>query len=236
MESNGANVGLRLVLLGAPGAGKGTQGKRLSKAYRVPHIATGDIFRRIMEYDTDIGREVGECLEQGQLVSDELAYKLVVGRMQEPDTENGYILDGFPRSLPQAELWQEYAEDINRPVDAVISIEVADEEIVTRIVARRQCATCGAIYNLKFDPPPDPQRCPKQDCNGELVRRDDDNEETIRERLRVYHETTEPIRAYYDELGLLQRLPADNLPPDAVYKKIEELLNALGVASGGGTG
>jgi adenylate kinase len=224
-------VAVRIVLLGGPGAGKGTQAKRLCEAHELAHIASGDILREHVANDTALGRKIDEALDQGHLVSDELACAVVFERLCRPDSAAGYVLDGFPRSVPQAESLGEWLERRDEQLDGVVLLDVSDEEIVDRIVARRQCPDCGAIYNLRLDNLEEGARCPRTGCDGTLVRRGDDNEETIRERLRVYHETTQPIIAYYEQLGLLKRVPGDGMSPDDVYLKIEDVLAAMGVVT-----
>ncbi len=224
-------MGVRVVLLGGPGAGKGTQGRRLSDAYDVPHVATGDIFRDLVKKDSPVAREVRQCLANGTLVSDDLAVRVTKDELRKSAYADGFVLDGFPRSTPQAEAFNEWNTRRGQPLDAALSFDVSDEEIVSRVLNRRQCPQCGAIYNLKSKPPRTPGRCDKNSCRGfGLVQRADDNEETIRARLRVYHETTEPILAYYEERGLLRRIPGDGFSPDEVFEKVEEVVSALGVA------
>lgn len=223
-------MSLRIVLLGVPGAGKGTQGKRLSLAYGLAHVASGDILRKHIARGSEVGQAIEKYMEDGHLVPDDLACAVVEARLAEPDCAKGYVLDGFPRSVPQAEQWDQWLAKRDEKIDAAINIDVADDDVVARIVERRQCPVCGTIYNLRFSPPPDPPHCGRPGCSGLLESRNDDTEHTIRERLRVYHETTKPILDYYDRKGLLIRIPSDELGPDAVYAKIEEALSALDTA------
>lgn len=224
-------MALRVILLGGPGAGKGTQGKRLSDAYEVPHISTGEIFRDIKRGTTRLALKVRPYLDRGQLVPDELAVDVATDRLRAMDCTNGYVLDGFPRTVPQAEAFDAWTQRRGQTLDAVLNLEVSDEEIVDRVLARRECPQCGAIYNLRSKPPRVSGRCDKSICRDvALVQRADDNEETIRERLNVYHEETEPLIAYYEAKGLLRRIPADGIGPDEVFEKIEEIVSALGVA------
>lgn len=220
-------MGLRIVLLGVPGAGKGTQGKRLSQAYGLAHVASGDILRKHIARGSEIGLAISEFMEDGHLVPDDLACAVVEERLAQSDCAQGYVLDGFPRSVPQARQWDQWLAQRGEHVDAAVNLDVPDDIVVARIVDRRTCPVCGAIYNLRFSPPPAPPNCGKAGCNGILERRDDDDETIIRERLRVYHETTKPIIDYYGQQGLLIRIPSDGLGPDAVYRKIEDKLNAL---------
>ena len=222
---------MRVVLLGGPGAGKGTQGRRLSDAYDVPHLATGDMFRELERKTTPIAQEVKQCLASGNLVPDELTVKLTKEELRKPVYADGFVLDGFPRSLPQAEEFYEWNTRRGKPLDAALSFEVSDDELVARLSSRRHCPQCGAIYNLKYKPPRVAGRCDKRTCSGVgLVQRIDDNEETIRVRLNEYHNTTKPILDYYEGRGLLRRIPSDGLTPDEVFEKVEEVVSALGVA------
>ena len=219
-------MGLRIVMLGGPGAGKGTQAKRMAAAYKLPHISTGDIFRAHLREGTPVGRQVKQYLDAGGLVPDALTCEIVADRICENDCAQGYILDGFPRSLPQAEEFQRLLESRGEGVDLAINVDVTDEEIINRLSSRRSCPKCGAIYNLKFSPPKKEGVC---DADGEtLVQRQDDREEVIRERLRVYHETTEPIIAYYEKQGILETVNGIGSTPDAVFAKIEEIIAVTG--------
>lgn len=220
---------LRIVLLGGPGAGKGTQAKRLCESHRLVHVASGDIFRDHVTNGTALGRQISAAMDNGQLVSDDLACAVVFGRLSQPDCAEGYVLDGFPRSMPQASSLDEWLAKRGEQLDTAIVLDVPDEEVVQRILARRQCPVCGAIYNLRFDKVTDGTRCERPGCDGVLVQRADDNEETVRERLRVYHGTTQPLLEYYEKKGMLRRIPGAGLGPDAVYRKIEDVLAALGV-------
>lgn len=221
-------MGLRIVMLGGPGAGKGTQAKQMADAYKLPHISTGDIFRAHLRGGTPLGLEVKQYLDAGRLVPDALTCQIVADRIAQPDCAAGYILDGFPRSLPQAEEFQRLLETRGERVDLAINIDVTDEEIVNRLGARRSCAKCGAIYNLKFSPSKREGVC---DVDGEpLIQRQDDQETTIRERLRVYHETTEPIIAYYEQQGILKTVNGTGSTPQAVFAKIEEIIAGAGAA------
>lgn len=218
-------MSIRIVMLGGPGAGKGTQAKRMAVAYKLPHISTGDIFRAHLREGTPIGLQVKQYLDSGGLVPDELTCQIVADRICSEDCSVGYILDGFPRSLPQAKEFQRLLATRGEAVDLVINVDITDEEIVDRLSSRRSCPKCGAIYNLKFGPPKQEGVC---DVDGEaLIQRVDDQEATIRERLRVYHETTEPIIAYYEEQGMLKTVDG-SVAPEAVFAKIEEIIAATG--------
>ncbi|MFO7973883.1 MAG: adenylate kinase [Candidatus Hydrogenedentota bacterium] len=214
--------------MGAPGAGKGTQAVRMAQRLEVPQISTGDIFRAHLRDGTETGKQVQQYLNAGQLVPDELTCAIVADRLQEEDCRNGYVLDGFPRSLPQAEALTKLLEARGEQLDMAINIEVPDEEIVERLAARRFCPKCGKVFNLKFSPSAKGDQCDTPGCDGKLEQRSDDTEETIRERLRVYHETTEPIIGYYERQGILRTVPAAQAGPDAVFAKIEKLLENAG--------
>lgn len=218
-------MGFRIVMLGAPGAGKGTQAKRIAATRSLPHISTGDIFRAHLRDGTALGKHVREYLDAGKLVPDELTCEIVADRLGEADCANGYILDGFPRSVPQADNLAGVLREQGERLDVAINIDVSDEEIIGRLTARRTCPECGRIYNLKFDPPKQEGVCDED--GAALVQRKDDQEETIRERLKVYHGTTEPIIAFYEEQGILKTVSGNQVAPDAVFAKIEETLAAL---------
>lgn len=217
-------MALRVVLLGAPGVGKGTQAKKLARQFEVPHISTGDIFRRHVEQGSELGTLVRGYMKNGTLVPDDLTCEVVESRLSERDCSDGYILDGFPRSMPQAAHLTEYLAEHGEGISLAISIDVPDDELTERLCARRFCPTCGAIYNMKFDPPANDARCDRNDCGEPLKQRADDTEETVRERLRIYHETTEPILAYYEARNQLQTIPGAGLAPAEVYERIGEVI------------
>ncbi|NUM54454.1 MAG: adenylate kinase [Candidatus Hydrogenedentes bacterium] len=219
---------MRIVLLGGPGAGKGTQAMRLAEAFGIPHISTGAYFRDQLERETELGERIREYMDSGSLVPDELTCEVVESRLKEPDCKNGYVLDGFPRSLPQARILDRMLAARGDSLDVAIDLEVPDEEIVARLTARRLCPVCGKIFNLKFDPPSsDGKRCDRTGCSGQLVTRSDDTEETVRERIRIYHRTTEPIVKYYKERGLLHVVVEGALGPDQVFAKVENVVHRL---------
>lgn len=223
-----AIMALRIAMLGAPGAGKGTQAKRVAETRGVPHISTGDIFRDHLRRNTALGAQVRQYLDSGQLAPDRLVCEVVAQRLAEADCAEGYVLDGFPRSVPQAEALGKWLDERAEGLSVTINLDVPDEEIIGRLTARRHCPKCGAIYNLKFSPPRRGVLC-DEDADTALVQRQDDKEETIRERLRIYHETTEPLLTYYRESGLLHSIPAQGLSPDEVFGSIEKVISALGV-------
>lgn len=218
-------MGLRIVMLGAPGAGKGTQAKRIAAAFSLPHISTGDIFREHLRTGTALGKQVQQYLDAGTLVPDGLTCQIVADRLAQADCAAGCILDGFPRSVPQAENLDAVLRARGVRLDVCVNIDVNDGEILDRLTARRSCSRCGRIYNLKFDPPKRADVC--DDDGASLVHRKDDQPETISERLRVYHETTEPIAAYYEKQGILKTVEGTNASPDSVYKTVEQVLTAV---------
>ena len=178
---------MKLIMLGAPGAGKGTQAKKIAEKYSIPHISTGDIFRANIKNGTELGKKAKTFMDQGLLVPDELVVDLVVDRVNQEDCKNGYVLDGFPRTIPQA-----------------IDVEVPDENIVNRMSGRRACVDCGATYHIVYAPTAKEGICDK--CGGELILRDDDKPETVLKRLGVYHEQTQPLIDYYTEAGVLREV------------------------------
>ena len=195
----------RLIILGDPGSGKGSQCKWITKEYNVPHISTGDIFRKNISEGTELGKKAKEYMDKGALVPDELVIDLLTSRLDEPDcVENGFLLDGFPRTLSQAEALSNYLTSKGIQIDRVINIDVDDEEIMSRALNRRTCSNpdCKEIYNMRDNPPKVEGVCDK--CGSSLFVRDDDNEETVANRLRVYHEQTEPLIKYYEEAGVLR--------------------------------
>lgn len=202
---------------------------RLAEAFGIPHISTGAYFRAQLERATELGERIRKYMDTGSLVPDELTCEVVEARLKEPDCARGYVLDGFPRSLPQARILDEMLAARGESLDIAIDLEVPDEEIVKRLTARRLCPVCGKIFNLKFDPPSsDGGICDRPGCTGQLVTRSDDTEETVRERIRIYHRTTEPIIKYYKERGLLRTVAGDTLGPDVVFEKVEEIVSGLG--------
>lgn len=221
---------LRIVILGAPGSGKGTQAKRISEKYDIRHISTGDIFRSHVQRSTDLGKKITESMTNGRLVPDEVTCEVVWRRLRESDCEVGYILDGFPRTLPQAHHLQEWLVRHDEQLDVALELEVPDAEILERTGARRSCATCGKIFNLKYDPPGSVPYCERADCPSSLIQRADDVEETLRERLRIYHSMFEPIHALYKRLDLLKTVEGAGLAPDDVFAKIDEVLLGIGAA------
>jgi len=207
---------MRLVLVGPPGAGKGTQAKYLAKHFGIPAISTGDIFRANVMQKTELGLEAKRYMDAGDLVPDEVTVAMVRGRLDEEDTAPGFLLDGFPRTVPQAEALKDMLSGLDTPLDAVLELRVDDEEVVRRLSGRRTCRQCGHVWHQEFDPPTDDGVCDK--CGGQLFQRDDDQPDTIRRRLEVYNENTAPLVGYYDERGLLVAIEATG-PVDGVTKR-----------------
>ncbi len=215
----------RILILGSPGAGKGTQAQRVAQQFDIPHISTGDIFRSNMERGTELGMKIEEYMHTGQLVPDTLACKVMAERLAEPDCAKGYILDGFPRSVPQAIELDNMVVQRAEALDMVIALVVDDTEIVDRLTARRTCPNCGKIYNLKYEQPKQHGLCDAEGCESiELVQRDDDTEGTIRKRLALYHRVTEPLLLYYAKRGLRRDIVGEHRSPDEIAAQIEKLL------------
>ena len=186
---------MKIIMLGAPGAGKGTQAKKIAEKYSIPHISTGDIFRANIKNGTELGMKAKTFMDQGLLVPDELVVDLVVDRVQQDDCANGYVLDGFPRTIPQAEALDNALSALGQKMDYAINVEVPDENIVNRMGGRRACVGCGATYHLVYAPTKVENVC--DNCQGELILREDDKPETVQKRLNVYHEQTQPLIDYY---------------------------------------
>ena len=213
--------------MGGPGAGKGTQSAKISAALDIPHVSTGAIFREHIEQETEIGREIKQLLQEGQLAPDDVTCRVLEQRIDKDDCRNGCLLDGFPRSVNQARALETILERLGSGVDLVINLEVSDDEVVERLTNRRNCPVCGAIYNLRFNPPGEFGTCDNPACEGaRLIQRDDDREDVIRERISVYHSETEPLLRYYRERGLLKDVRGEGRTPDAIFEKIESLLGA----------
>ena len=192
---------MKIIMLGAPGAGKATQAKRIAEKYGIPHISTGDIFRANIKEGTELGMKAKEFMDQGLLVPDEVTIGMLLDRIKKEDCVNGYVLDGFPRTIPQAESLTKALEEMGQKIDYAVDVDVPDENIVSRMSGRRACITCGATYHVQFAPPKAEGICDK--CGAELVLRDDDKPETVQKRLAVYHEQTQPLIDYYRRAGVL---------------------------------
>jgi adenylate kinase len=217
---------VRLVLVGPPGAGKGTQAHYVAAHLSIPAISTGDIFRRNVSQGTPLGQEAKKYMDAGDLVPDEVTIAMVRDRITEPDAREGFLLDGFPRTIPQAEVLEQMLGDIGAKLDTVLELVVDNEEVVRRLAGRRTCRTCGHVWHVDFDPPKVQDICDA--CGGELFQRDDDREETIRHRLEVYAEQTEPLVAYYGERGLLVGIDATG-PVEDITKRALDALRRFGL-------
>jgi adenylate kinase len=217
---------VRLVLLGPPGAGKGTQAQALSALWGIPQIASGDLLRAAVREGSELGREASSYMERGQLVPDELVLKLIAERFRKKDARDGFILDGFPRNVSQAEALAARLERAGLKLDKVVALMLPDEEIVNRISGRRTCKKCAAMYHVVFEPPAKAGVCDK--CGGELYQREDDAEGTVRERIKVYHAMTQPLLDHYGRLEMLAKVDGMGRP-DEVEKRV---LAAVGEAAG----
>ena len=195
---------MKIIMLGAPGAGKGTQAKKIAAKYNIPHISTGDIFRANIKNGTELGKKAKTFMDQGLLVPDELVVDLVVDRVNQEDCANGYVLDGFPRTIPQADALTKALAELGQKMDYAINVEVPDQNIVNRMSGRRACVNCGATYHIVYAPTKKENIC--DNCGGELILRDDDKPETVTKRLGVYHEQTQPLIDYYTEAGILREV------------------------------
>ena len=207
------------ILLGPPGAGKGTQAKLMIDKWNTPQISTGDILRAAVREGTALGVEAKGFMDSGGLVPDRVVIGIIAERLKEEDAADGFILDGFPRTIPQAEALQDILDDLGRNIDHVISIEVDDEELVTRLTGRRMCKGCGESFHVVFNPSAKEGVCDR--CNGELYQRDDDQEETIRQRLAVYSDQTQPLIAYYEKQGKLRRIDGTG-SIEAIFSRVLE--------------
>lgn len=213
---------MNLMLLGGPGAGKGTQAKKLIELLKVPQISTGDMLREAVAQGTELGKQAKSFMDAGQLVSDEVVIGLVEERLQKADTEKGYILDGYPRTVPQAEALDTIVRRLEKGLDHVIAFEVDDEELVKRISGRRTCGACGAIYHMIFSPPPQPDTCK---CGSkDLRQRDDDKESVVRQRIEAYHEQTAPLKDFYESRGLLRKVTGTGKKPEEVFEQVKKVI------------
>lgn len=212
-----------IILLGPPGAGKGTQAGAVSEKYNIPHISTGDIFRANLKDGTSLGLEAKKYMDAGALVPDELVVRIVGDRLNASDASGGALLDGFPRTVAQAEALSDYLSQKDRQVDHCLCLEVPDAVLVARLAGRRMCRGCGAGFHIEFSPPPADGRC--NQCGGEIYQRDDDMEATIQNRLKVYHEQTSPLVEWYKERGLLRAIDGQG-PVEEVKQRIFAALGA----------
>jgi len=214
---------MKIIMLGAPGAGKGTQAKMIADKFSIPHISTGDIFRANIKEGTELGRKAKEYMDKGLLVPDELVVNLVVDRLTWEDAKNGYVLDGFPRTIPQAEALTNALAEKGEKVDFAINIDVPDQNIIDRMGGRRACVSCGATYHIVNIPPKKEGICDV--CGAELILRDDDKPETVKKRLDVYHEQTQPLIDYYKAEGVLKDVDGTVDMKD-VFESIVKVLGA----------
>jgi adenylate kinase len=216
---------LNLILLGPPGAGKGTQAQRLAQDFRLPYVATGEMLRDAVRAGTELGKEAEKYMNNGDLVPDDVIVSLAVERIKQPDCADGFILDGFPRTVEQAKALDEELERMGRKLTAALFIDVPDEEVVRRISGRRQCVKNEQhVYHVEFDPPKHDEVCDQD--GARLIQRDDDKPETVKRRLAVYHEKTEPVISYYDERGVLRRFDGTRSPTE-VHDHIRATLATL---------
>ena len=213
---------MKIIMLGAPGAGKGTQAKKLAERYSIPHISTGDIFRANIKNGTELGKKAKSYMDEGELVPDDLVVDLVVDRFKNPDCANGYVLDGFPRTIPQAEALDTALNAIGETVDFAINVEVPDENIINRMSGRRACVGCGATYHIKYNPTKVEGIC--DSCGEKLILRDDDKPETVKNRLSVYHEQTQPLIDFYKKKGVLAEVDGT--------KDMDDVINAIVIILG----
>lgn len=216
MEEN-----MKIIMLGAPGAGKGTQAKMIAEKYSVPHVSTGDIFRANIKNGTELGKEAKKYMDQGLLVPDELTVKILLDRVAQDDCKNGYVLDGFPRTIPQAQVLDKALAELDDAIDYAINVDVPDENIIRRMGGRRACLTCGATYHVEHIPPKKEGICDA--CGSELVLRDDDKPETVKNRLDVYHKQTQPLIDFYEAKGILKSVDG-TVPMEDVFAAITEIL------------
>ncbi|MCR4785593.1 MAG: adenylate kinase [Lachnospiraceae bacterium] len=213
---------MKIVMLGAPGAGKGTQADKIAEKFGLPHISTGDIFRKNIKEGTELGKEAKSYMDAGKLVPDELTVRLLLDRVKNDDCSKGYILDGYPRTIPQAEALDKELKKLGEKIDYAINVDVPDENIINRMSGRRACLKCGATYHLKYVPPKKDGVC--DECGSELVIRDDDKPETVKNRLAVYHEQTQPLIEYFEKQGVLHTVDGTTDAGD-VFKAIEQILS-----------
>jgi adenylate kinase len=212
---------MNIVLLGPPGAGKGTQAKKIAEHYSLPHISTGDILRENISNNTSLGIKAKSYMAKGELVPDELLITIIRDRLSKPDCSKGFLLDGYPRTVPQADALQMILTESNKKLDIVLNIDVDDEELIKRLSGRRVCASCGMSYHMTFNPPKEDEICDK--CKGKLYQREDDKPEAIRNRLIVYKKQTQPLIEYYTRKGLLRTVDGGKDIPE-IFEDIKKIL------------
>lgn len=214
---------MKIIMLGAPGAGKGTQAKRIADKWQIPHVSTGDIFRANIKNGTELGMEAKKYMDKGALVPDELTVKILLDRVAQDDCKNGYVLDGFPRTIPQAEVLDKALTELGDSIDYAINVDVPDENIVNRMSGRRACVACGATYHVEFAPTKEEGICDR--CGKELILREDDKPETVQKRLSVYHDQTQPLIDYYAGKNILKSVDGTK-NMEEVFQDITAILEA----------
>lgn len=212
---------MKIIMLGAPGAGKGSQASRIANEYHLPHISTGDIFRANLKEETELGKQAKSFMDKGELVPDDITIAMLLNRIHEEDCKDGYILDGFPRTIPQAEALTEALAKEGEKIDLALDVEAPDDLIIKRMGGRRTCPNCSAIYHIETLKPKKEGICDL--CGSELMQRKDDNEETVKNRLKIYHEMTEPLISYYKKENILEEIDGtENL--DKVFETVKEII------------
>ena len=212
---------MKIIMLGAPGAGKGSQASRIANEYHLPHISTGDIFRANLKEETELGKQAKSFMDKGELVPDDITIAMLLNRIHEEDCKNGYILDGFPRTIPQAEALTEALAKEGEKIDLALDVEAPDDLIIKRMGGRRTCPNCSAIYHIETLKPKKEGICDL--CGAKLMQRKDDNEETVKNRLKIYHEMTEPLIFYYKKENVLEEIDGtENL--DKVFETVKEII------------
>lgn len=214
---------MRIVLLGAPGSGKGTQAKLLVEKYKIPQVSTGDLLRAAVASGSELGRKARAAMDGGQLVSDDIVLGIIQERLSKPDAKGGFVLDGFPRNIPQAQALDAMLARLGQPLQLALLVDVDNEVLMKRLTGRRTCSQCGAIYNIYFSPPKTQGKCDK--CGGQVTQRSDDNEETVRKRLKVYEEQTAPLVTYYKAQGKLRTVRGIGAISD-IFKNITDIVEA----------
>ncbi|WP_156291747.1 adenylate kinase [Oceanobacillus salinisoli] len=213
---------MNLILMGLPGAGKGTQAEKINNKYNIPHISTGDMFRLAIKEGTELGKQAKQFMDQGELVPDEVTIGIVQERLSKDDCKNGFLLDGFPRTIAQAEALQKLLAEMGQTIDYVVHVDVPEEKLVERLTGRRICPTCGTAYHVIFNPPKEEGICDKE--GSQLVQRDDDKPETVKNRLSVNMEQTQPLLDFYDKKGYLVKVNGDQ-EIDEVFQDIQGFLD-----------
>ncbi len=213
--------GLRLVLVGPPGAGKGTQASRISARYQIPHVATGEILRENVRNETELGQKAKGYMDKGELVPDELIIDMVRERLAEAYSDNGFVLDGFPRTVAQAQALEQVLDELDQALDVVVRMAISEDEVLRRITGRRVCQDCGAVYHVEADPPEQEGVCDQ--CGGDLVQREDDTEQIVRDRLSGYREQTQGVVSFYEDRGMLRDVDAEG-KPDEVTERLFDVL------------